>query len=126
MPSHSGSWRWVPETSGVAWRDLFARHLPSPDPASPCPLCGARTLHQHFLLWRAEPTWVERRLWAGRGSHWAWCSACLHYEHAQALVPLNWPDRLHVPMNGLGSHPEALERARLHRDIPLRASNRSH
>jgi hypothetical protein len=115
------AWSGVPEERLRAWHAVFSiENAPlSTDLPDPCPICGSRTLHRYYRVYRGGPEHFQGRAYQGRGGGWGWCSSCLSYEHYQALVPASWHgDPLLDTVERLEHSPEFLERALRNRRAP--------
>jgi hypothetical protein len=108
------AWSGVPEEHRRAWDAVFALdrgslHADLPDP---CPICGSRTLHLYYRVYRGGPEQFQGRAYKGHGGSWTWCSSCLSYEHGSAHVPASWPGDARLDrVERLEHSPEFLERA---------------
>lgn len=105
-----GHWRDVPDEALTAWNEAFATARGATLP-TPCPICGARSLHQWYHTHRVERLVFDGRPYRGRGGVWQWCSRCRHYVHASGLVPEWWASDVDVPRSALTTVPDALDEA---------------
>lgn len=116
------TWAGVPEEHRRAWEAVFSidRGSLTADIPDPCPICGSRTLHRYYRVYRGGPEQFQGRAYQGHGGGWTWCSNCLSYEHGSALVPASWhgDPRLDT-VERLEHSPEFLERALRKRGAPL-------
>ncbi|MEV0129407.1 hypothetical protein AB0H83_13245 [Dactylosporangium sp. NPDC050688] len=111
MAADDGSrpWRSVPDAQMNDWGDVFDASQEGETLSSPCPVCGATTLHRWFDLHRADPRTVAGLPWQGRGSQWQWCSTCRSYLHTSGLVPLWWTTTIEVDPEVLTHSPGPIE-----------------
>ena len=105
-------WHSPPAEYQSAWQALFVQSREMLNLSTPCPICGARTLHHWYHLHRREPKTIGGQLFVGRGGLWEWCSTCGSYEHYSASVPDWWNCDLNVPLDELTAQPTAIEAAR--------------
>lgn len=108
---HGQAWRGVPEECLREWYAVFAGSREGLNVSSPCPVCGARTLHRYYQHGKKVEVVADGELYVSRGASWEWCSTCRPYEHATALVPAWWSGELEVELSKLTAEPEALEAA---------------
>jgi hypothetical protein len=103
-------WYGVPLNLIEAWNEVFQKSRETLNLSSPCPVCGATTLHRWYQIGRPIDKIVEGQRYVARGGLWEWCSTCRAYEHAQALVPEWWSSSLEVNEADLTAEPEAIEK----------------
>lgn len=109
-------WHGVPVQDQERWRAIFSqrasRHLDLP---TPCPVCGARTLHSYYGRPPGDAP-ADAPPQEARGPDagwWAWCSTCRSYEHSSARYPAGYTCDLDVDWRRVGHAPDAIEEARL-------------
>lgn len=114
MTASTGQFPWhdVPPEYEREWVQIFYTSLEGLDLASPCPVCGACTLHRWYWPGERVDKLIDGRHYVARGSEWEWCSTCYSYVHYSAYVPAWWSCDMEIDPSVLGHAPEAIERAR--------------
>lgn len=108
-------WHGVPLAYQERWRVIFSgREGRQLDLPTPCPVCGAPTLHRYY----GHPPGGDTSSGPHRGPNaglWEWCSTCRSYEHYSTRHPAGYACDLDVDWRRVGHAPDAIEEARLAR-----------